>query len=355
MSIRDKLLKNSTIKKTSLIKKSEVYGNKSLTKTFVPIINLASSGKFDGGLITGMSQIAGPSRHFKTMFGLVFVKSFLDANPDGSVMFYDSEFGTSLATFESMGIDMDRVIHVPITNIEELKVDVAKQVFQITREDKVMFFIDSVGNLASIKEVTDALNEDVKTDMTRAKELKSFTRIITPHLVINDIPMVIINHTYDTMEMYSKKIVSGGTGLMLSSDTVWIIGKRQDKEGKELVGNDFVINIEKSRFIREKSQFTVNVSFEEGIKKYSGLWDLALEVGVIEARAKGWYNLKGGTGKNFQRGEVEDNELFWEGIFDTTDFKQLVEEKYKLGSVSLIGTENDVEEDPYAPIEEYED
>lgn len=362
-TLKDRIFKNTKLDGASFIAKSEVFGTKTYTKSEIPLLNFVTSGSFNKGLYSGMTQIAGPSRHFKSLLGLLFVKAFLEEHKEGFIIFYDSEFGISLAAFDAMGIDMDRVIHIPVTNIEELKVDVTRQLAGLKREDKVLIFVDSIGNLASIKEVTDAEDDNVVVDMTRAKELKSFGRIITPHLSIKDIPMIIINHTYDTQEKYSKKIVSGGQGLLLSSDTVLVMGKRQDKKGDEIVGNKFVLNVEKSRYIREKTLYLLEVSYEDGVNPYSGLWDLAVEVGVIVQGNKGWYNVVGGVGKNFQRGTVENDPLFWAEIMENTNFKELVEDTYKLGSVKFIN--NVYEEDPFevpvveqdenTPIEEYDD
>ena len=210
MSLLDKIKKNSTIKETAVLSKSKFFNKKDMIQTSVPAINIALSGSLDGGLTPGLTTIAGPSRHFKTLFSLIMAKAYLDKYPESVLLFYDSEFGTPQAYFSSVGIDLERVLHSPISDVEQLKFDLSQQVAELTHEDKVIILIDSVGNLASKKEVEDALDGKSTVDMSRAKQLKSLFRIVTPSLTIKDIPLVVINHTYKTMELYSKDVVSGG-------------------------------------------------------------------------------------------------------------------------------------------------
>lgn len=208
--LMDKIKKNSTIKQAQVLSDSKFFSNTEFVTTSIPAINIALSGSLDGGFSSGLTIWAGPSKHFKTSFTLLMMKAYLDKYKDSIAIFYDSEFGSPQSYFSSFGIDLSRVFHIPITNIEEFKFDVAKQLEGIERGDKVFIACDSVGNLASSKEVTDALEAKSVADMTRAKALKSVFRIVTPQLVGKDIPMVVVNHTYQTQEMYSKAVVSGG-------------------------------------------------------------------------------------------------------------------------------------------------
>jgi RecA/RadA recombinase len=340
MSLADKLLKNSKIKGTSMIKDSEVFGKKESVVTNVPMINVALSGKVSGGLLPGMLMLAGPSKHFKTAFALIMAAAFQKQYPDGYILFYDSEFGSPETYFQSFGIDMDRVIHSPLENIEEFKFDIANQLKEIVKGDKLLILVDSVGNLASKKEVEDAIDEKAVADMTRAKQLKSLFRIITPHLNLKDIPMVVINHTYKTLEMYAKDVVSGGTGGYYSADAIWIIGRRQDKDTatKEITGYDFIINIEKSRHVREGSKIPISVSFSGGVKKWSGLFDLALALGYIHKPKQGWYNkVNGDTGeitdeKNYRKAELEEDAEYWKYLLTETEFPKKINEAYTLSN-----------------------
>lgn len=199
MSLLEKLRKNTTIKDTDVLADSKFFGAKDMIQTPVPMINVALSGKLDGGLTPGLTVFAGPSKHFKTAFALMLTKSYLDKYDDAVVLFYDSEFGSPQSYFDSFGIDTSRVLHTPITDIEQLKHDSMVQLNNIERGDHVIIIVDSVGNLASKKEVEDSLEGKSVADMSRAKQLKSLFRMVTPHLTIKNIPMVVVNHTYKEM------------------------------------------------------------------------------------------------------------------------------------------------------------
>jgi len=352
MSLMDKLIKNSTIKSTAPIMESKVYGKKEMCPTPVPMVNVALSGRLDGGLIPGLLMLAGPSKHFKSAFALLMAASYQKKHPDGVIIFYDSEFGTPQSYFESFGIDMDRVVHTPITDVEQLKHDIASQLKEIEKGDKVCVVIDSIGNLASQKEAQDAIDGKSVADMTRAKQLKSLFRIVTPHLNLKDLPMIVVNHTYKEIGLFPKDIVSGGTGSYYSADAIWIIGRQQEKDGKEVSGYHFVINIEKSRHVREKSKIPITVTYEGGISKWSGLLDIAEQGGFIRKPKVGWYEaINPETGEvltdSLKRAkEISNNGEFWAMMMEKTALANYIKSKYTVASGSLI------EED--APKEEVE-
>jgi len=349
-TLLDKLQKSGAIKHTSVLSKSTFFNVKDTVPTEIPIINIALSGAIDRGLSPGLTFLAGPSRSFKSLLGLMLVKAYMKKYDDAVCLFYDSEFGITPEYIESNGIDTDRVLHIPIEHLEQLKFDISKRLEDIERGDKVIIFVDSVGNLASKKEVEDALDGKSVADMSRAKVMKSIWRIVTPHLTTKDIPCVAINHTYETMELYSKQIMSGGTGGMYSANQVFIISKAQDKDGKDLKGYNFTINIEKSRFVREKSKFPFNVRFSSGINKWSGLLDIALEAGFVVKPSNGWYSKV-----DLETGEVEeqkyrakdtDTKDFWLPILTSDKFQEYIRDTYQVATRTLVDDEPepDVEE-----------
>ena len=331
MSLMDKMKKTGYVKNSSLLENSDMYNDNDVIKTEFPILNIAMGGSVNGGLTPGLTVLAGPSRHYKTGLALNLVKAFQDKYEDAVILFYDSEFGTPMKYFENVGCRTDNVLHIPIRNIEELKFDIAQKLQEIERKDNVLILIDSVGNLASKKEVDDALKENDAADMTRAKQVKSLFRIVTPYLQTANIPLVCVAHTYDTQEKFSKKVISGGTGIMYSANKAIIMGRRQDKDGTELAGYDFVINIEKSRYVREKSKVPVTIKFSEGIKKYSGIFDLAQEFGFI--KGSGYYQLV-----DPETGELDEKKLrkkaipdeYYEKLVNSDQFEEKVKEKYQL-------------------------
>lgn len=339
MSILEKIKKNSTIKETSTLNESKFF-NKDVIKTDIPIMNVALAGSLDGGLVPGLTTIAGPSKHFKTSISLLLAKAYLDKYPESALLFYDSEFGSPGSYFSAFGIDLNRVVHTPIMNIEELKFDLIAQLESIERKDKVIILIDSVGNLASKKEVDDAIDGKSVADMSRAKQMKSLFRMVTPYLTKKDLPLIAINHTYKTQEMYSKDVVSGGTGIYYSSDTIFIIGRQQEKEGTDVIGYNFILNVEKSRFVKEKSKIPLCVSFDGGISKWSGLIDLALEAKIVIKPSNGWYQKIDVTSgelleKKYRLKETETAD-FWEDILNSSAFKDFIEKKYKLATTKMV-------------------
>jgi RecA/RadA recombinase len=346
MSLRDKLIKNSSIALTDTLENSKIFTKKDMIPTSVPMINVALSGSVDGGITPGLTMLAGPSKHFKTGFALLLASSFLKKYTDGIVLFYDSEFGTPQSYFQTFKIPFDSVVHTPITDIEELKFDIMKQMKELGRNDHVMIVIDSIGNLASKKEVDDALDGKSVADMSRAKQLKSLFRMITPHLSLKDIPMVVINHTYKEIGLYPKDIVGGGTGSYYGSDNIWILGRQQDKDSEGIQGYHFVINIEKSRYVKEKSKIPITVSFNGGINRWSGLMDVALDGKYLTKTSPGWYVISDPvtgevTGSKMRAADVVDNKELWMKMLAETDFSKYIENRYKMSMGSIMESDDE--------------
>ena len=347
-SLMEKLARNTTIKQTAPIMDSKVFGKKDMAPTSVPMVNVALSGRVDGGISPGLLMLAGPSKHFKSAFALLMAAAHQKKHKDGVILFYDSEFGTPPEYFKSFGIDMNRVIHTPITDVEQLKFDITKQLNDLDKKDNVCIVIDSIGNLASKKEVDDAMDGKSVADMSRAKQMKSLFRMITPHLNLKDIPLVAVNHTYKEIGLYPKDVVSGGTGAYYSADSIWIIGRQQEKVGTEIKGYHFIINIEKSRYVREKSKIPVTVTFEGGISKWSGLMDVAEAGGYLVKPNVGWYEaVNPATGEvlmpaKMRAKEIHDNNEFWLMMFEKTDFATYIKNSYTMANGPMLDDQTNV-------------
>ena len=218
-------------------------------------------------------------------------------------------------------------------------------------EDKHVFFVTWEPDARKLvvyeldkKEVEDALNKNAAADMSRAKQLKSLFRMVTPHLTMKDIPMVVVNHTYKEIGLYPKDIVGGGTGSYYSADNIFILGRQQEKEGTEVIGYNFIINVEKSRYVKEKSKIPVSVSFDGGISKWSGLLDIALESGHVIKPSNGWYSkVDKATGeveeKKYRLKDTETKE-FWLPILTNKSFYDAVKDKYSMGQVEMVQSDN---------------
>ena len=330
MSLLARMKKLSTIEGSNTLSKSK-YFDREFTPTAIPLLNIAFSGKVDGGLSGGITMLAGESRTFKTGFLIQLGLAFQKKHPEGVIVFYDSEF-SPIEYWEMAGIDTSMVLHTPVTTVEEMKHDMAKLLDDLGEDDKIMFLCDSIGGLASKKEAEDAVEKDNSpVDMTRAKALNSLMRIITPQLNKLGIDFVFINSFYETMEMYAKRVYAGGKKTFLSCNNVWFISRSQDKDGKELMGFNFNLVVDKSRTIIEGSKFPINVTFEDGIDRYSGLYELAKEAGFLQP-AGAWVKVA-----DFETGELSGNvrradigEEFFEKLLVHEPFTEFLKNKYLL-------------------------
>lgn len=344
MSLAQKLIaaagKNS---RAGLLSESNLKLKEVVAATRVPLVNMMLSGDFNGGLIGGITQLIGDSRTFKTNFCLMLVKSFLDTYKDAVCVFFDSEFGAE-KYFDVFGIDRARVIHVPFENLEELKFQTTQMIEKIAPEDKVIFFTDSVSQTASKKEVNDAKEGKAVGDLTRAREMNSFFRIITPMINLRRIPYLVINSFYDDMDNeYADPIVKGGKQIFLSSDTLLFVSRSQEKNDttKELLGWTFKYKIMKSRFVKEKAVFPVTVMFNGGIDVNSGLLDIARAGGFITMPTNGWYTRTKVEGdKKWQAKQMDDE--FWKPVLADPEFLEFGRRRYSLETGAMF---EEVDED----------
>lgn len=147
--------------------------------------------------------------------------------------------------------------------------------------------------------------------------------------------------------LFENGVVSHNTGGMYSANQVFIIGKAQEKEGSDLVGWQFTLNVEKSRFVREKSKFPFTITFEGGINKWSGLLDIALELGFVQKPKQGFYSRidieTGEVEEKLYRAKATNNSEFWEPLLKSTAFKTAVYNRYAISSHSIVSDE-DIEE-----------
>lgn len=334
MTLTNELLKTTSIKGSDMIADTKLFTEVDIIRTNIPALNVACSGSMTGGYGCGITIFAAPSKSFKTLFSLIMLKAFQKKHPDGTIIFYDSEFGSPPEYLQAAGLDLTNIIHIPIKDLEETKFDMIKKLEVIKRKDKVLIFIDSIGNLASKKEVDDAIDEKSVADMTRAKQLKSLFRMVTPYLSALDIPLIAVNHTYQEIGMFPKTIMGGGTGALYSANNIFFISKSQEKEGKELIGSKFTLIAEKSRTIKEKSKIPVTVTFDKGVDVFSGIIDWAMEYGNIVKPKNGWYAIV-----DMETGEVQEPNLRLKDIstaehliplLKQKDFQSFVETKYLL-------------------------
>lgn len=353
-SLMSKMLKKfGKDDKVTVLSGSTFFDKDIVIHSSVYIINLMMSGRLHGpeaGIRPGLTVVVGDSRTFKTNFCLSQMKDFLDQHPNGIAIFADCEFGAK-SSFAAFGIDKDRVIHIALENIEDLKFKIVQALAEIGPDDEVFIFVDSISQIASKKEIEDALKENSAADMTRAKQLNSFFRMITPTLMIKKIPCLVINSYYDDVSnQYAEKIIKGGKQVFLSADTILLVTRSQVKEDDQLAGWSFNYNAMKSRYVKEKSKFSIVVKYDGGIDRFSGMFDLAQEAGIIYSEKQGFYKVQPNgagldTARSFRKKELETLTQFWEWLVKDTFFNQFCTEKYALEEGAMFKQEHNVDPD----------
>ena len=264
------------------------------------IFNGLVSGSIFGGVSGNkITAIAGESSTGKTFFSLAVVKNFLDSNPDGYCLYFDTEAAVNKSLLESRGLPLNRVAVVNVVTVEDFRSKALKAVdiyLKKAIEDRkpVMFVLDSLGMLSTEKEITDALNEKQVRDMTKSQLIKGAFRMLTLKLGQANIPMIVTNHTYDVIGAYvPTKEMGGGSGLKYAASTIIYLSKKKEKDGTEIVGNLIKAKTAKSRLSKENKDVTVRLYYDErGLDRYYGLLELG-ELGGLWKNVAGRYEMNG--------------------------------------------------------------
>jgi RecA/RadA recombinase len=254
------------------------------------IFNALVSGSLFGGLPSNkVTALAGESSTGKTFFALSVVRNFLDANPTGGVIYFETESAISRDMIESRGIDSSRMVLFPVATIEEFRTQACRIVDKYMKEPKeerqpMMFVLDSLGMLSTTKEMEDVANDKQVRDMTKSQLIKGAFRVLTLKLGQAQVPMIVTNHTYDVIGSYvPAKEMGGGTGLKYAASTIIYLSKSKERDSKkEVVGNIIKCEAKKSRLTIEGSKVATRLFFDErGLDKYYGLLELGVEHGVF--------------------------------------------------------------------------
>lgn len=253
------------------------------------IFNALVSGSLFGGIPSNkVTALAGESSTGKTFFALSVVRSFLDDNPTGGVIYFESESAISRDMIESRGIDSKRMIIMPVGTIEEFRTQACRILDKYLKEPKddrvpMMFVLDSLGMLSTSKEMEDVANDKQVRDMTKSQLIKGAFRVLTLKLGQANVPMIVTNHTYDVIGSYvPTKEMGGGTGLKYAASTIIYLSKKKEKDGTEVVGNIIKCEAKKSRLTKEGSKVETRLYFDDrGLDRYYGLLELGEEHGVF--------------------------------------------------------------------------
>ena len=279
---------------------SEIDEKETYVDTGSYIFNGLVSGSIFGGVSGNkITAIAGESSTGKTFFSLAVVKNFLDSNPDGYCLYFDTEAAVNKSLLADRGLDLDRVVVVNVVTIEEFRSKALKAVdiYLKKPEDErkpCMFVLDSLGMLSTEKEITDALNDKQVRDMTKSQLVKGAFRMLTLKLGQANIPMIVTNHTYDVIGAYvPTKEMGGGSGLKYAASTIIYLSKKKEKDGTEIVGNLIKAKTAKSRLSKENKDVTVRLYYDErGLDRYYGLLELG-EIAGMWKNVAGRYEIDG--------------------------------------------------------------
>jgi RecA/RadA recombinase len=287
------------------------------TETYVDtgsyIFNALVSGSVFGGVSGNkITAIAGESSTGKTFFSLAVVKNFLDTNPDGYCLYFDTEAAINKGLLESRGIDLSRLVVVNVVTIEEFRSKALKAVDiylkkPVDERKPCMFVLDSLGMLSTEKEITDALNDKQVRDMTKSQLVKGAFRMLTLKLGQANIPMIVTNHTYDVIGAYvPTKEMGGGSGLKYAASTIIYLSKKKEKDGTEVIGNIIKAKTAKSRLSKENQDVEVRLYYDErGLDRYYGLLELGETAGL-------WKNVAG-------RYEINGKKIYGKEILKNPD------------------------------------
>ena len=264
------------------------------------IFNAVVSGSIYGGVSSNkITAIAGETSTGKTYFALAVVKNFLDTNPDGYCLYFDTEAAITKGLLTSRGVDQNRLVVVNVVTIEEFRSKAlrAVDIYQKTSEEDrkpCMFVLDSLGMLSTEKEIRDALDDKQVRDMTKSQLVKGAFRMLTLKLGQTNIPLIVTNHTYDVIGSYvPTKEMGGGSGLKYAASIIVYLTKKKEKDGKEVIGNIIKAKTHKSRLSKENRQVEVRLYYDErGLDKYYGLLELG-EIGGMWKNVAGRYEMDG--------------------------------------------------------------
>ena len=264
------------------------------------IFNGLVSGSIFGGVSGNkITAIAGESSTGKTFFSLAVVKNFLDSNPDGYCLYFDTEAAVNKSLLADRGIDLNRLVVINVVTIEEFRVKALKAVDKYIKmpiEDRqpCMFVLDSLGMLSTEKEIRDALDDKQVRDMTKSQLVKGAFRMLTLKLGQANIPLIVTNHTYDVIGSYvPTKEMGGGSGLKYAASTIIYLSKKKEKDGKEVIGNIIKAKTHKSRLSKENKTVEIRLFYDDrGLDRYYGLLELG-EIGGLWKNVAGRYEIGG--------------------------------------------------------------
>ena len=306
------------------------------------IFNALVSGDINRGIPSNkITALAGESATGKTFFALGMVQKFLEDNPEGNVVYFESESALTQEMLEERGVDTNRILLVPVTTIEEFRTQAVNIIdgFEKQRkgDEKLFFVLDSLGMLSTIKETEDIGSGKNVRDMTKAQVIKGTFRVLTLKLGKVGIPMIVTNHTYDVIgSMFPQKEMGGGSGLKYAASSIIYLSKKKEKDGTEVIGNIIHCKNQKSRLTVENKMVDVRLTYDKGLDRYYGLLDLALKYGIFKQTSTR-IELPDGTTQFGKTINNNPEKYFTEEVL--TQLNECAKKEFKYGREEVIDTE----------------
>jgi RecA/RadA recombinase len=303
------------------------------------IFNALVSGDIYRGIPSNkITALAGESATGKTFFALGMVQKFLEDNPEGNVVYFESESALTQEMLEERGVDTSRILLVPVTTIEEFRTQAVNIIdgFEKGRKgnEKLFFVLDSLGMLSTIKETEDIGSGKNVRDMTKAQVIKGTFRVLTLKLGKVGIPMIVTNHTYDVIgSMFPQKEMGGGSGLKYAASSIVYLSKKKEKDGTEVIGNIIHCKNQKSRLTVENKMVDVRLTYDKGLDRYYGLLDLALKYGIFKQTSTR-IELPDGTTQFGKTINNNPEKYFTEEVLE--QLNECCKKEFKYGSVEIV-------------------
>ena len=251
-------------------------------------LNALISGSIYGGIPDNtVTALAGATMVGKTYFLLSIIKNFLDDKPTGQVVLFESESALTKKMIVERGLDPKRIAIMPVVTVQQFKnqaIVILEKYLKMKPKQRPPLFmaLDSLGNLSTEKEMQDSIEHKEVKDMTRPGIIKAAFRVLTLNLGIAKVPLVITNHVYSTIGMFSQKVMSGGSGLDYAASTTIFLSKKKDKVSEKVVGNIIHCRSHKSRFTVPDRVIDTNLNYQTGLNKYWGLLELGEKYKIFE-------------------------------------------------------------------------
>ena len=242
--------------------------------------NATISGSIFGGIPNNRSTLlSGFSGVGKTYLLLNIAREA--QKKDVFVIWYDSENAIEKAQLTQFGVDPSKFRYEPVGDLNSFRTNITQTLdLLISKKEegmeipKVLFVLDSIGNLSTVKEQADAVQGSDKADMTRPKTIRSIFRIICSKMGIIGATFVFSNHIYQTLDMFSQTKQSGGEGLIFGSSIILNLSKAKLKEGSDNTQTGIIVTAkpEKNRFCKP-TEVKFYISYVNGMNPYVGLQD----------------------------------------------------------------------------------